>query len=94
MTEQEQSYAYLLGMYLGDGYIVKVSRTYALRICLDAKYPGIIERVAEKMRICYPHNTVNFVHKLYKGNPSCVEVLVYNNKTPQHFPQSGDGKKT
>lgn len=45
--------AYLLGIYLGDGYLCQVSRTQSLRVALDSAYPGIIEEVAaaiEKVR--------------------------------------------
>src|SRR5690348_16047877 len=37
-------YAYLLGLYLGDGCISRHRRVWRLRIVLDDKYPGIIER--------------------------------------------------
>jgi len=30
-----ETYAYLLGLYLGDGNIVKMPRTYRLRVTLD-----------------------------------------------------------
>lgn len=37
------SYAYLLGLYLGDGWIVAMRRgTFSLRISLDQRYPGLI----------------------------------------------------
>jgi hypothetical protein len=37
-------YAYLLGMYLGDGCLARTGRGgYSLRITLDSVYPGIIE---------------------------------------------------
>ena len=37
------SYVYLLGLYLGDGYISEHRRSvYRLRIVLDVKYPEII----------------------------------------------------
>jgi hypothetical protein len=35
-------YAYLLGMYLEDGCITRMPRSYRLRITLDAGYPAII----------------------------------------------------
>lgn len=35
------SYSYLLGIYLGDGYISKASESPVLEISLDSKYPGI-----------------------------------------------------
>ena len=36
------AYAYVLGLYLGDGHIVRSPRTYRLEISCDPKYPGII----------------------------------------------------
>jgi hypothetical protein len=42
----DYSYAYLLGAYLGDGYL---SRAGQLLIVCDRKYPGIIEEVREAM---------------------------------------------
>src|SRR3954471_24918878 len=41
-VNQEEAYAYLLGLYLGDGHITRMQRTYRLRICLDSAYPGIV----------------------------------------------------
>lgn len=38
-----RAYSYLLGLYLGDGYICRMARTWRLRIALDSRYPGIIE---------------------------------------------------
>ncbi|MGP4056877.1 helix-turn-helix domain-containing protein [Mycobacterium sp. 4D054] len=37
-------YAYLLGMYLGDGCISRGAKTYRLRITCDKRYLGIIHR--------------------------------------------------
>src|SRR5688572_17275219 len=39
-------YAYLLGLYLGDGCISRHPRTYRLRISLDIRYPSIIDECA------------------------------------------------
>jgi hypothetical protein len=33
--DQEAAYVYLLGLYLGDGHITRLARTYRLRIALD-----------------------------------------------------------
>jgi hypothetical protein len=39
----EADYAYLLGLYLGDGHIAKCGRdVFRLDISLDSKYPGIV----------------------------------------------------
>jgi len=44
-AELPAEYAHLLGLYLGDGCISAGPRAvYKLRIVLDLKYPGIIER--------------------------------------------------
>lgn len=36
----DRDYSYLLGLYLGDGCVVKLPRTYVLVIALDGLYPG------------------------------------------------------
>lgn len=45
------SYSYLLGIYLGDGYINKASQTPVLEISLDSRYPGIVEECSDAIRI-------------------------------------------
>src|SRR3954471_573347 len=35
-------YAFLLGLYLGDGCLSDDGRTFRLRLSLDARYPGVI----------------------------------------------------
>jgi Homeodomain-like domain len=42
---QHRPYAYLLGMYLGDGHIARLQRAYALRIYLHRDQVDIIENV-------------------------------------------------
>jgi hypothetical protein len=42
-SELRQSYAYLLGLYLGDGCISLGRKTDKLRITLDSQYPNIVE---------------------------------------------------
>jgi hypothetical protein len=37
------SYSYLLGIYLGDGYVAQETRSPVLEISLDRRYPGIVE---------------------------------------------------
>jgi hypothetical protein len=49
------AYAYLLGMYLGDGYIASGPRgVFRLRIALDKKYPLIVEECAAAMQAVLP----------------------------------------
>jgi hypothetical protein len=63
-----RQYAYLLGMYLGDGYINRMPKCERLRITCDAKYPGIVKEVKQNLRDLMPENKVGVIKK--KG---CVE---------------------
>ncbi|HYK98050.1 MAG TPA: hypothetical protein VEU77_06620, partial [Candidatus Acidoferrales bacterium] len=38
---RQRDYAYVLGMYLGDGYIARLKRTWALKIYMDARQVGV-----------------------------------------------------
>ncbi len=84
-----EAYAYLLGLYLGDGYINPLGRTYKLRIALDTHYPDIISSTTEAMQMVAPSNIVNIVKE--PGN--CVSVTCHSNHWPAIFPQHGPGKK-
>lgn len=81
-------YAYILGMYLGDGYIAKHPRTYRMRITLDTKYPDIVARCQESASLLYSKNKVSLVPKT-----GCVEVSWYSKSLPKDFPQHGIGRK-
>jgi len=59
-------YVYLLGMYLGDGYIASHRRgVHKLRVTLDTKYPGIISECETAMRAVAPRNAVRRRHRIY-----------------------------
>jgi hypothetical protein len=83
------AYSYLLGMYLGDGCISRGGRVWRLRIVLDAKYPGIIERCREAIDILMPGQHAATL-RLARN---CVEVSLYSKHWPCLFPQHGPGKK-
>jgi hypothetical protein len=85
----ESAYAYLLGLYLGDGCISPHPRGgYYLRIaCADA-WPGLIERCREAMGKVRPGVGVYVAQK-----PGCVAVTSYSRSWPALFPQHGPGKK-
>jgi len=84
------AYAYLLGLYLGDGTIAAHPRgVFKLRIFLDVKYPGIISECAAAIRTVSPDNTVS--RRFTKDN--CVEVYSYSKTWPCLFPQHGPGMK-
>lgn len=84
------AYAYLLGLYLGDGCISRGARdVFRLRIALDKKYPAIIAECAAAMEAVAPWNRVH--QQLTPKN--YVEVHAYSKSWPCLFPQHGAGKK-
>ena len=50
----DDDYAELLGLYLGDGHIVRTSRADRLRIFLDTRYPGIVTDTRALLQRCFP----------------------------------------
>ncbi|MCC6801429.1 MAG: hypothetical protein IT319_00990 [Anaerolineae bacterium] len=88
-----ESYAYLLGLYLGDGNIVKTRNVYRLRITLDAKYPQIIETCMKKLQLLFPQNQIGIVESYYQDRLSYVNVSLYYRQLPEIFPQHGKGQK-
>jgi hypothetical protein len=52
-VSDRSDYGYLLGQYLGDGYIVRLPRTFVLSICTCTDYPKIqreVEEAVERFR--------------------------------------------
>lgn len=92
-----KDYAYLLGMYLGDGCISRMKRVHRIRITLDFKYPQIIQSCCDSIQALLPNNKVSIVErcKIKNGEQyvSCVEVSCYYKYWQQVLPQDGDGKK-
>ena len=87
----EWSYAYLLGLYLGDGHVqARPGGKAFLRIFLDGIYPGIVEdcrmaivlaTLGGKASVQYVKNSrVNIVQSGWK-------------RWPEVFPQHGPGRK-
>lgn len=87
------SYAYLFGLYLGDGHIIRVRRVYRLRVFLDIRYPNIIQQCAQAMHMLFPENQVGQDLTIYQGKPSMMTVGVYHKDLPLFFPQHGEGMK-
>lgn len=91
-------YAYLLGLYLGDGCISTHPRgVFKLRIVLDAIYPGIVEECIEAIGAVMPANRINrrccaggFEGSQASGN---IEVYAYSKAWPCLFPHHGPGRK-
>jgi hypothetical protein len=84
-------YAYLLGLYLGDGWISAMPRgVFKLRIVLDAKYPDIINECAEAMARM---RSANRAPPALVPKIGCIEVVSHWKHWPCLFPQHGPGRK-
>jgi hypothetical protein len=83
-------YVYLLGLYLGDGYIATHPRgVYRLRICCANSYPDLIRQCAEAMGSVRGGGTgPGHAHQV-----GCVEVYAYWKHWRCLFPQHGPGRK-
>jgi hypothetical protein len=92
LPEPQWEYAYLLGLYLGDGYISAggdpAKGVWVLRIfCADA-WPGLRAECEAAMSAIRPANKVSL-----KPGQGCTEVICYSRHWPCLFPQHGPGKK-
>lgn len=83
------AYAYLLGLYLGDGHLTLGRRdVYASSItCADAS-PGLIFAAAEAMVAVMPTSRVFRVQRR-----ACTDVKSTSKHWPCLFPQHGPGRK-
>jgi hypothetical protein len=85
-----EAYAYLLGLYLGDGLIVHGPRASCLRIFFDARYPAIIGEAVRAIRAVRPDNRVWVARRV---PTQCVVVQSWSTGWPELFPQHGPGRK-
>jgi hypothetical protein len=82
-------YSFLLGLYLGDGWIWKVAdkESYELRVSLDHKYPNIIIESIEAIEKLF-----NKPCRL-QDREGCVNLKVTITEFMFMFPQYGIGHK-
>jgi hypothetical protein len=85
---QLASYSYLLGMYLGDGYISRTPRTYRLEVSLHRNQERVVARVAGAIAMLRPSRPVGL-----RRCSSVTIVNAYANAWPVLFPQHGVGRK-
>lgn len=83
-------YAYLLGQYLGDGWIGSnwARGVHRLEIACCAEYPGILDEVVGAIGAVLPLNAVSS-----RARPGVALVSTYSKHWPCLFPQHGPGKK-
>lgn len=92
LPEPPDDYAYLLGLYLGDGCIsragAKNKQVWKLRVmCADA-WPGLMLECVRAMRSVRPGSKVSMQQKA-----GCAEVSSCSRHWPCLFPQDGPGRK-
>lgn len=84
-------YAYLLGIYLGDGCISPSHRgVWCMRITLDSAYPGIIEESCAALEALFPDKTARCGPR---KNSRCVDVSMWSKHWPCLIPRHGPGRK-
>jgi hypothetical protein len=85
----EPAYAYLLGLYLGDGHIAHGRRdVYALTIACSDDWPGLMDAAQQAMSAVMPMSRVFRVQQT-----GCTMVKSYSKHWPCLFPQHGPGRK-
>ncbi|MFE9455275.1 helix-turn-helix domain-containing protein [Streptomyces californicus] len=82
------AYAYLLGLYLGDGHITSRRKQHHLSIFCDASWPGVINEAEAAMGKVMPMPRIG-----RRQRSNCVEVKSYSKHWTCAFPQHGPGKK-
>ena len=84
------SYAYLLGLYLGDGCVSETGRGTTLRISLDGLYREIIEDCSAVITLTNSGRTVH----VYDDRASRGRMVQSSwGRWPEVFPQHGPGRK-
>jgi hypothetical protein len=85
--DDQSAYAYLLGLYLGDGYLVTTARVPVLRVFCANVWPGLINECERAMRSVIARS----VQRVQKTG--CIAVQSYSAHWPCLLPQHGPGKK-
>lgn len=92
LPEPRGIYAYLLGLYLGDGCISRAGDSrkdvWVLRIMCADTWPGLLGECKQAMRALRPGNTVGS-----RQRDGCTEVRICSKHWPCLFPQHGPGRK-
>ncbi|HWG94708.1 MAG TPA: hypothetical protein VNU66_10835, partial [Mycobacteriales bacterium] len=82
------AYAYLLGLYLGDGWLHEGRRgVWTLGIYCDDAWPGLLEAAASAARDVSGRSPCRVPKR------GCQEVKTYWKHWPCLFPQHGPGRK-
>jgi hypothetical protein len=82
------AYAYLLGLYLGDGHVLRHPRSWSLTVSCSSDWPGLMDAADQAMRQVLPGAAV-----ARRTRAGCVDLKCYWKHWPCLFPQHGPGKK-
>ncbi|WP_438294415.1 helix-turn-helix domain-containing protein [Streptomyces sp. HUAS TT7] len=82
------AYAYLLGLYLGDGHIISKPKQHHLSIFCNAAQTGLIDAAEQAMQSVMPLPSTT-----RRQREGCVEVKSFTKHWTCMFPQHGPGKK-
>ena len=84
------SYSYLLGLYLGDGYVsTRPSGRSELLIACAAGYPELIDTCRAAIQLVVPDCKV----VTYPTQSYCVRIVATCPRWPEILPQHGPGRK-
>jgi hypothetical protein len=85
----EPAYAYLLGLYFGDGHIARGPReVYVLAIACADDWPGLITAARQALTAVMPTSSVSNVRQT-----GCTMIKSYSKHWTCLFPQHGPGRK-
>jgi transcriptional regulator with XRE-family HTH domain len=85
----ERAFSYLLGIYLGDGWVGRTGRSWNLQVVLDLSYPDIVREVAGAIAQVSEAR----VRTLMRTKKSSVVIQSSGKDWRNLFPQHGPGKK-
>lgn len=88
-----KEYAYVLGLYLGDGYInlqTPAYGVYKLRITQDVKYQHLVEEHRKALETIFEGNRAAVYHH---KNSNAIDVYIHSQLIGVLFPQRGSGPK-
>jgi len=83
-------FAYLLGLYLGDGCLSFNGDNVSLRLMLDTAYPGIIAEARAAIGAVISHQHTSLYRR---PGENCLTITAYNRHWGCLFPQHGPGRK-
>jgi Homeodomain-like domain len=83
-------YCYLLGLYLGDGHIVRQGRSARICITLDYLYRDVVAEADRALTAVFPESKV--VCRKRRSSRT-IDLQLSDSSIPYAFPQCGPGKK-